>query len=357
MAKYPRLLWSASKLRDNARFLNAVFAANAASIHWTPVSKAVCAQPEIVQVLLDEGVQEVADSRIENLKQIKALSPECKTLLLRLPGLHEVDEVIRYADTSLVSEQVTIAKLAEAARAAGVRHRIILMVELGDLREGLLPESVLQLGRFILQQDCIDWCGIGTNLTCYGGILPTPEKMHQLLAIKQSIARELGHELSIVSGGNSSSLSLLLTGQMPAGISHLRLGESLLLGRETAKGAPVEGMHGDLFRLEAEVIEVQVKGSVPEGERGMDAFGKVPEFEDIGDHTRAILAIGKQDVPIDELVPLDSGVRILGGSSDHMILDVEGAGVKIGDILAFGVNYPVLLQAMTSPYVAKVKTQ
>ena len=357
MAKYPRLLWSESKLRDNARFLNEVFAANAAPIHWTPVSKAVCAQPEIVQVLLDEGVQEVADSRIDNLKRIKVLSPECKTLLLRLPGLHEVDEVIQYADTSLVSEQVTIAKLAKAASAAGVRHRIILMVELGDLREGLLPESVLQLGRFILQQDSIDWCGIGTNLTCYGGILPTPEKMHQLLAIKQNIARELGHELNIVSGGNSSSLSLLLTGQMPEGISHLRLGESLLLGRETAKGAPVEGMHGDLFRLEAEVIEVQVKGSVPEGERGMDAFGKVPEFEDIGDHTRAILAIGKQDVPIDELVPLDAGVRILGGSSDHMILDVEGTGVKIGDILAFGVNYPVLLQAMTSPYVAKVKAQ
>ncbi len=355
MAKYPRLLWSESKLRDNMRCLNRQFAASASPIAWTPVSKAVCAHPDILSVLLEEGATEIADSRLENLKRIKTLSESCNTLLLRLPGLHEVAEVVRYADTSLVSEQVTIASLAEAAKAAGARHRIILMVELGDLREGLLPRQVLELGRFILQQESIDWCGIGTNLTCYGGILPTPDKMRQLLDLKQRIAHELGHELSVVSGGNSSSLSLLLNGEMPAGISHLRLGESLLLGRETAQGRPIDGMHGDLFTLEAEVIEVQIKSSVPEGERGMDAFGKVPEFEDIGDHTRAILAIGKQDVPIDELVPLDGNVRILGGSSDHMILDVEGSGVKIGDILAFRVNYPVLLQAMTSPYVAKTR--
>ncbi|GAA0690267.1 ornithine racemase Orr [Marinobacterium maritimum] len=357
MAKYPRLLWSESKLRDNTRFLNQLFAASVSPIGWTPVSKAVCAHEEIVQVLLAEGAVEIADSRLDNLKRIKSLSGNCRTLLLRLPGLHEVDEVVGYADTSLVSEKVTIAKLSEAAGAAGVFHRIILMVELGDLREGLLPQHVLELGRFILQQKNIDWCGIGTNLTCYGGILPTREKMEQLLDIKDSIARELGHEVSVVSGGNSSSLPLLLRGEMPAGISHLRLGESLLLGRETAKGKLIESMHGDIFTLEAEVIEVQVKGSVPEGERGMDAFGNTPEFEDVGDHTRAILAIGKQDVPIDELEPVNEGIRILGGSSDHMILDVGSSAVQIGDVITFRVNYPVLLQAMTSPYVAKVRTR
>lgn len=355
MAKYPRLLWSEEKLRDNIRFMNRLFAAAAFPINWTAVSKAVCAHEEIVQTLIEEGVSELADSRLDNLKRIKSLAPEGRTLLLRLPGLHEVDEVVRYADTSLVSEQITIAALAKAARAAGVRHRIILMVELGDLREGLLPDQVLELGRFILQQDSIDWCGIGTNLTCYGGILPTREKMEQLLAIKHSIARELGHDVEVVSGGNSSSLPLLLRDEMPQGISHLRLGESLLLGRETAKGKLIEGLHGDVFTLEAEVIEVQVKSSVPDGERGMDAFGNTPEFEDVGEHTRAILAIGKQDVPIDELVPVDEGIRVLGGSSDHMILDVGSRAVKIGDVIAFRVNYPVLLQAMTSPYVARVR--
>lgn len=355
MAKFPRLLWSESKLRDNMRYLNNLFSSCAWPIAWTPVTKATCAHPDIVKVLLSEGVAEIADSRIENLKQVKSLSSSCRTLLLRLPGLHEITDVIQYADTSLVSEQTTIARLSDAAKAAGVRHRIILMVELGDLREGVLPQYVLERGRFILQQENIDWCGIGTNLTCYGGILPTREKMTQLLDLKASIGRELGHVVDVVSGGNSSSLSLLLDGNMPAGISHLRLGEALLLGRETAQGGQIAGMHGDIFTLEAEVIEVQVKGSVPEGERGMDAFGKTPEFEDIGDHTRAILAIGKQDVPIEELVPLDDNVRILGGSSDHMILDVGSDAVRVGDIVAFRVSYPVLLQAMTSPYVAKTR--
>jgi len=355
LEKFPRLLWNETKLRDNIRFLTQTCTRQNWPVSWVPVTKATCASPDIVRVLLDEGLTEMADSRIDNLKTIKTLSPRCKTLLLRLPGWHEIKDVIRYVDTSLISEQETLSRLQAEAKAAGVIHQVILMVELGDLREGVLPEHILDFGRFILQQDHIDWCGIGTNLTCYGGILPTPGKMQDLLTLRDRVARELGHHLKIVSGGNSSSLPLLMNGTMPEGINHLRLGEALFLGRETAQGQRISGMHANLFTLEAEVIEVKIKNSVPEGQRGLDAFGKTPEFDDLGQHTRAIVAIGRQDVPLEELEPASANIRILGGSSDHLILDVANDAVRVGDIVSFRLNYAALLQAMTSPYVAKVR--
>ncbi|MFW2476178.1 MAG: alanine/ornithine racemase family PLP-dependent enzyme [Sediminibacterium sp.] len=351
MENFPKILWNEAKLRDNIRFLNNFFDLQSWPITWVPVSKSICAYPDIIKILLDEGISEIADSRIKNLKAIKSISKNCRTLLLRLPGFHEIKDVIQYADTSLISEIKTLEKLQDEAKLVGIKHRVILMIELGDLREGALPKDIIEIGRFILKQDHIDWCGIGTNLTCYGGVLPTKEKMTSLLKIKDSILVELGHNLSVISGGNSSTLSLMFKGDMPEGISQLRLGEALFLGRETTLGTCITGMHSDIFTIEAEVIEVKTKHSIPEGEIGADAFGKKPIFKDVGLHSRAIVAIGRQDIPIEGLIPIDENIQILGGSSDHMILDVQSSQVKVGDILKFNINYPALLQAMTSPYI------
>lgn len=354
MERYPKLLWNEGKLRDNIRFLNKLFAAQSWPITWIPVSKSVCAYPDIIKVLLDEGITEIADSRIKNLQVIKSISKDCRTLLLRLPGLHEIEDTIRYANTSMVSERETFAKLQAEAKAAGVVHRVILMVELGDLREGVLPKDILEIGRFILKQDHLDWSGIGTNLACYSGVLPTREKMERLLKIKNSILSELGHNLLLISGGNTSTLSLMLNDDMPEGINQLRLGEALFLGKDsTILGTSIPGMHDDIFTLEVEIIEVKVKPSCPEGKTGIDAFGRTPTFTDIGPHSRAIAAIGRQDIPIEGLIPIDENIQILGGSSDHMLLNVQNSPVKVGDILSFHINYPTLLQAMTSPYIEK----
>jgi len=50
------------------------------------------------------------------------------------------------------------------------------------------------------------------------------------------------------------------------------------------------------------------------------------------------------------------GISVLGGSSDHLILDVEDAAenVKVGDELEFWPGYGALLALSTSPYVQKV---
>ncbi|WP_116474129.1 alanine/ornithine racemase family PLP-dependent enzyme [Zobellella maritima] len=353
MNKLPRVVWDQARLLHNAAFLDALCNKHEYSISWTPVTKVVCADPDIIQALLNKGYHALADSRIENLKSIKKISPNCQTTLLRLPGLHEIAEVIRYADVSLVSEIETIKKLQEMAQDVGVIHKIILMIELGDLREGILAEHLSDIGRLILAQSNIEWLGIGTNLTCYGGVIPTREIMMELLATKQQVEKELGHSLSIISGGNSSILPLLMERQIPEGVNQLRLGEALFFGKETAYGGKIPGMYDDIFTLQAEVIEVKEKNSIPRGPVGMNAFGEKPVFIDKGRHRRAIVALGEQDVPAADLSPLDPSIEIIGGSSDHLILDVSGSDTRVGDVLSFRLNYRSLLYAMTSKYVGK----
>ena len=70
---------------------------------------------------------------------------------------------------------------------------------------------------------------------------------------------------------------------------------------------------------------------------------------------RGILAVGRQDTDEARLTPLDPGVRVLGASSDHLLVDLTRAGqYTVGDTLGFTPGYGALLRAYTSPYVRRV---
>jgi len=295
----------------------------------------------------------LGDSRLENLARLEDLP--VPRLLLRLPMPSQAGDVVRHAEMSLNTELKTLQALGRAAQERKKTHGVILMLELGDLREGLPLEQVPGTAREIRRIPGLRLLGVGANLTCYGGILPDPKNLGVLVETALALENRLGSPMELISGGNSSSLHLLLQGKLPRGINHLRLGEALLLGRETAFGRPLPGTCPDAFTLEAEVIEAREKPSLPWGERGLDAFGQRPEFRDRGLRSRAILALGRQDVHPEHLTPLDPGVFILGASSDHLLLDVtEGKGTYgVGDRAAFRPSYAGLLQLMTSPYVHK----
>ncbi|MEW9835952.1 arginase family protein [Mesorhizobium marinum] len=104
------------------------------------------------------------------------------------------------------------------------------------------------------------------------------------------------------------------------------------------------------------MIEVKKKPSRPIGKSGYDAFGNQPYFPDEGDRLRAIANIGREDVMVEGLTPIDRGVRVLGASSDHLLLDVTDAEVPVavGGRVAFRMGYGAMLLAMTSEYVEKV---
>ena len=69
---------------------------------------------------------------------------------------------------------------------------------------------------------------------------------------------------------------------------------------------------------------------------------------------QGILALGRQDVDPDGLVP-PPGVTVLGMSSDHLVVDLGDHDAAVGDEVVLGVGYGGLLRAMTSPFVTVVE--
>lgn len=350
--KYPLLEVNLTKLEHNTRTLNGVCKAH--KINTMAVTKCFCALEPMVEAIVAGGVDFLADSRVENLEKMKGF--DLPKVLLRLPMASEVDRVVASVDISNNSELATIRLLDAEAAKQGKTHGIILMVDLGDLREGIWPTDVHGTVEEILKLKNIKLVGLGVNLTCYGGVIPDENNLGQLCAIATDIEKKFGIQLDIVSGGNSSSYYMLERNKMPAKVNNLRLGEALVLGRETAYGADLDNAHQDIFTFKAQIIELKEKQSVPIGAIGVDAFGNTPTYTDRGVRKRAILGIGKQDVNPDYLILKDEKLIILGASSDHLILDVtdSATGYQVGDVVEFGVDYGSLLQLMTSPYVEKV---
>lgn len=348
---YPRLTIDVNKVKENTKIVADACAKEGIDI--LAVTKVYCGIPEVAQASIDGGAKLLADSRIENLKKMAHLG--VPRLLLRLPMISQVDDVVKHAQISMNSELSTLHALNKAAEAIDTIHKIVLMVDLGDLREGIMPDDVDNTVKEILAMKNIELYGLGVNLTCYGGIVPNEVNLGQLADIANHIESTYNHSLTMISGGNSSSFYLLEQGRMPDKINNLRMGEIIVLGRETAYGDQVMGMHDDCFILEAEIIEMKEKPSVPIGEIGMDAFGNKPTFVDRGMMIRGILGVGKQDVDPSGLTPVDKRVKIVGASSDHLIIDLTEMQdeVKVGSILTFTLDYGTILELSTSPYIRK----
>lgn len=315
------------------------------------VSKATLGDPSIAKAMIQGGVKFIADSRIENIKRMKNAGISTQFVLLRT-ALSQAEAVIRDVDISLNTEFETVRKLSQYATVHNTIHQIIIMVELGDLREGILPCDLSQFIKNTLDLSNIKIIGIGCNLACYGGIKPDIQKMYELSELANATEKEFQIELEIVSGGNSANYQWYKSAQNVGRINNLRLGESILLGCETINRKPVPGLHTNAFNLIAEVIESKEKPSLPSGEICQNAFGTVPVFLDRGIRRRVIIALGRQDVLVSSLRPNDE-LEILGSSSDHVVLDSNNYDCKVGSEVRFKLDYGGLLSAMTSPFITK----
>ncbi|KLU59760.1 hypothetical protein CEB3_c38940 [Peptococcaceae bacterium CEB3] len=348
----PEIVIDLNKIRQNTETILAL--ARSFRIDVVGVTKVFLAEPRIAGAMLAGGVRMLADSRLENLSKLKQAFPDVPLMLLRLPGVSQVEETVRLAEVSLNSETRVLEALSAEGRRQGRVHGVIIMVDLGDLREGVWPEDLPDFIAKVLPLAGIKLQGLGVNLACYGGVVPTEENLGRLVELAENLEKKFGISLPVISGGNSASLPLLLEKRMPAQVNQLRVGEGIVLGRETVKRQIIPGAFGDAFTLRAEILEAHEKPSVPIGEVGQDAFGRVPEFVDEGWRRRGILALGRQDVPTESLSPRDGRLKIIGASSDHLIMDLsEAPELDIGSVLEFDLSYGGLLGAMTSPYVHK----
>ena len=315
------------------------------------VTKVVLGEPSIAKAMIQGGVKFIADSRIENIQKMKSAGISTQFVLLRTP-LSQAESIVKNADISLNTEIETLKKLSYHAKGQNKIHQVIIMVELGDLREGILPCDLPQLVRKTLSLPHIKIIGIGCNLACYGGIKPDDKNMRELSELVDLIEKEFQIDLEIISGGNSANFEWFKSSQDVGRVNNLRLGESILLGCETVGRKVIPGLHTGAFQLIAEVIESKRKASVPLGEICQDAFGNVPGFLDRGDHQRVIIALGRQDVQVSNLKS-NNKLKMIGSSSDHIILDGENHNLEVGDEVSFSLDYGGLLATMTSPFVTK----
>jgi predicted amino acid racemase len=348
-ALIPRIEITLSQIRHNARILSELYGQQGISL--IGVSKAVLGDPSIALAMIEGGVKFIADSRLENIQKMKNAGISVQFVLLRT-ALSQAESVIKNVDISLNTEFETVKALSHYAKIHHKIHRIIIMVELGDLREGIMPLDLSQFVKQTLQLSQIEIIGIGCNLACYGGIKPNRQKMQELSALAEAIETEFSINLAIISGGNSANYQWYESATQVGRINNLRLGESILLGCETIDRQAIPGLYYNAFNLIAEVIESKEKPSMPFGEIGRDAFGNVPLFLDRGVRRRVIIALGRQDILVSGLKP-DRDWEILGSSSDHLVLDSKNYNLKVGSEVKFNLDYGGLLAAMTSPFITK----
>lgn len=351
MRQYPQLEFDLALLRSNADAV--ISRCRGMGIRVCGVVKGVDGMPEAARVLRAAGAAELGTSRLEQVAKCRAAGVPGPWLLIRIPGLTELPDVVALCETSLQSEWPTLLALEEECLRQNKTHRVIVMTDLGDLREGFWDKKELVdvCERVERELPHVHLAGIGVNLTCYGSTKPTPEKMNELVGLARRVEQRIGRKLEIVSGGATSSFTLVHWGTMPAGVNHLRIGEAILLGKDLQVDWGIRDMdylRMDALTLRAEVVEVKDKPTYPIGEFAIDAFGRKPVYEDRGIRRRAILALGRADVgELESLIPREPGLTVIGGSSDHCIVDVEDCPrrLQVGDIVEFSLCYSHMLYA------------
>ena len=345
-----------NKLQHNYKHLDKLFAGN--HIEWGVVTKLLCGNPLFLKELLALGVTEMHDTRLTNIKAIKALDSSVQTVYIKPPAKRSIPRIIKYVDVSFNTDLSTIRLLSEEAGKQKKLHKIIIMVEMGDLREGVMGDHLVEFYQQVFQLPNIEIIGIGTNLNCLNGILPNQDKLIQLSLYKQLLEARFNRKIHWISGGTSVTLSLLLNKQIPKDVNHFRIGEALFFGNDLFTGQPFKGMETGVFKLYTEIIELYEKPIIPTGDQIENVAGNIPEFdpEDYGKTTfRAILDVGLLDLNPNYLQPVDDTIQIIEASSDMLVVDLgeNNHGYKTGDLISFNLRYMAVLGLMNSNYIDK----
>ncbi len=352
-----RILIDPEAIRQNLRRIGAWMQAHGA--HWTVVTKVLCGHRGTLEALQAMGVRSMGDSRLENLECIRRMDPGCECWYLRVPDITSVPDVVRLADVSLNSEVGVIEALNEEARRQGRVHGVVVMIELGDLREGILPGSLIQFYDHVFRLPNIEVKGVGANLGCLAGAVPTVDQFMQLVLYRELLELKFEHPLRLISAGSTAVLPLVLDRQLPRAINHFRIGEAVFLGTDLLAGGTLPGLRGDAIILEAEIAEIKEKGLVSLAETASLApFASEADGDTAPGQRgyRALVSIGNLDTEISGLEPLNPNYSIAGASSDITVVNVgdDADGLEVGDTIRFRPNYAAFVRLMSGRYVEKV---
>jgi predicted amino acid racemase len=345
-----------SELRHNFEFLDKLFKKN--NIKWGITTKLLCGSRGFLEEVINLGIGEVHDSRISNLRVIKEIAPETVTIYIKPPPKDIIPNVVKYADISLNTELSTLHELSDEAQRQDTIHKVIIMIEMGDLREGVMRDDLINFYEKVFKLPGIRVVGLGTNLNCLYGVMPDGDKLIQLALYKQIIELRFKKSIPLVSGGTTVTIPLLLRDQLPKGVNHFRVGEALFFGKDLFTDGLINGMSDQVMELYTQIIELSEKPLVPTGDFGANPQGKTAEVnkDDYGKTAyRAIVDIGVLDIQPDYLIPVNDNITITDASSDMLILDVGSnpENYKVGDMIRFKLKYMGALGLMSSDYIEK----
>jgi ornithine racemase len=332
-------------------------------VEWSLIVKILNGHRGALEKLLQSDaikrVHSVGDSRLSNLRTMKSINPDVVTMYIKPPVQKIAGSIVKYADISLNSSLSTIKTLDKEARKLGVVHRVIVMIELGELREGVIREKIFSFYEEAFRLENIDIIGLGTNLGCLYGIEPTYDKMIQLALYAQLLETKFGKKLEIVSGGSSITMPLLRRKKLPKGVNHLRIGETAFLGVTLDDRKRYGKLSTTAFEFKSEIVEIEKKETVPDGEISDAGIGnladEVKPLEGAADKSyRCLLDFGQMDSDAAGLTPKDSNVAFVGSTSDMTVYDVgKESDYHVGDAIKFDCNYMAIAHLMHSRYINK----
>lgn len=359
------LIIHTDKIKNNIKSLSAYFDEH--HIQWSLITKVFSGDKEFLKHVLTpdviEQINSIGDSRLTSLKNLKAVNPNMKTIYIKPPAETYADDIIKYADISLNTSFTTISALNEAAARVNKIHQIIIMIELGELREGVKQSDVMGFYEKVFELSNIEVIGIGSNLGCMYGVEPTYDKLLQLSLYKELISSKFNKELKLLSGGTSITLPLIENKIIPKEINHFRIGEAAFFGISPLTNEQFRDLSTDTFEFHANIIELENKQIVPEGNISEANIGHTAKYDvkDVGESTfKAILDFGMLDVDKADLEAIDKDIRFVGVTSDMLVVDLgtnkTATGekrYKIGDKMYFKPNYMAVARLLNSKFIDK----
>lgn len=349
------LIVDTQKLKKNFDYLNELFSSN--NVQWSITTKLLCGHEDLLKSVLEFDINQYCDSRIDNLKIIKKIKPTAETVLIKPPLIKLAEETVEYADISLNTEESTIRALSNAAVKKNVTHQVIIMIEMGEIREGVMRDSFVDFYESVFNLPHIEVVGVGTNLSCMSGVLPNQDKLIQLSLYKQLVEAKFDRKIKYVSGGSSVTIPLLLKNRLPEGVNHFRVGETLFFGTDVYNDDVLPSMEHNIFTLQANIIEMHEKPSTPTGKMGTTVDGKTKKSSNgkLFFTHRAIIDLGILDVDKEHIEPFVEDFEVVGGSSDMFVIDIgaNNEELKVGDSITFKLDYMGALRVLNSKYVKK----
>lgn len=358
------LVVKSDKIIENIKKLNDYLEKH--KIEWSLISKVLSGHKGVLEKVLAspeiKRVHSLGDSRLSNLKNVKEINSDVVTMYIKPPAIQYAKSVVSYSDISLNTSYDTICALNKEAGNQNKIHRVIIMVELGELREGVARENLVDFYGKIFELDNIEVIGLGTNLGCMYGVEPTYDKMIQLTLYKQLLEEMFNRKLELISGGSSITLPLIGRKKLPHTVNHFRIGEAAFLGTSPLTNKKFQQLSTDVFEYKSNILELEEKEYRPDGILSEGNVGHAAGDNKAPGETsyKAILDFGILDVDVNEINAKDKKVHFIGTTSDLTVYDLgenkradNKLKYKVGDKISFTPTYMGAARLMTSKFIDK----